>query len=311
MTTDPSSSLLIAELRASLKAAILRSERGEARRLLSQLLALSPDDAAAKRNLDALLKKVRSDLDQVLAKAGNIRQRMLDGVPLSKVQAEFDEAMPSWRAFVDDFEALELVKHGLPAHEDPWVKKQLALIQTKVDRAEISEALELWDELGKPGAAASGMLTQTLSSLEELADRLEAGQWDKAKKCLKEVRDLYDQDEGHDLPQLLDRYLGRNESRIRWFTLLAEAERESEPDKNQRQRHLEALIKVRDEIQLATSWFKDDEVFESRLEKEITRLSGSSPPGGTEGSVATRAFVIVGLLIVVILFLAWFYHSRG
>lgn len=305
MTPEPSSSPLIGELRARLRAALLRSERGEARRLLSQLLSLLPDDATARRNLEALLKKARTDLDRVLEEAGDIRQRLLDGLPLKSIQAELDEGMPSWRAFEEDFEALELVKHGLPAHQDPWVKKQLVELQAKLDRAEVREVLELWEELGKPMAAASGMLTQTLTSLEELGHHLEAGHWNKADGCLKELRELYEQDAALELPQALDRYLKRNESRVRWFTVLAQAEREADPDRMQRQRHLEALIKVRDEIQLASNWFRDGEDFESRLETEIARLSASSPSQTAEQSRTTRALIVFVLLVLTILILAW------
>ena len=288
---------------------MLRNERGEARKLLVQIISLSPDDPVARRNLTVVLKGARSELAEVLGDAGDIRQRLLGGTPLHELQNQFDLRMPSWRAFVGDFEELELVKCGLPAHEDPSLRKRLLDLEKLLSSGKIDEALEEWDELGQPVAAASGIITQVFGGLGSLEESVEHERWPQAKRALDDLKNIVKTEDDAKMNPGLERHLGRMESLIRWHQLLQEAERPASLDAKLRQKHLENLIKVRDEIQLASDWIGDKEELEQRVDAAIDRCSATVrlPPSGNGAS--TRWFLFVILILAAAVIAAWYYFG--
>ena len=283
-----------------MRADLLGRKRGEARSLLGQLVALAGDQDACD-NLKTLIDGVAMEVRNYLAAAGPIRERLITGLTLGVIQGELDGRIPHWRAFVNDIADLQLARDGLPPHEDPALKRRILGLEKKIATGAIPEAIEEWNELGRPEAAASGLFVQIVDGCTRLREQIEARNWQAATACHEEMQRLLAEGGANAYRPGLENHLGSLGSKLRWETLLEQGAKATGLGQRERSKLLVEFFESKDEIQrLAT---RDNSLGElqERIESAIGELSctaRAAPEKGNSLKVLLMLFLIILLTLV-------------
>lgn len=290
-------------LRVQVRSALLSKKKAEARGALGKLVALS-GAAADRDNLEGLIKGVGQEVGKYASKYGEIRFRLLAGVPIIAIQNELDEHVPHWRAFVNDLPELLIARDGLPAHEDPSLRKSLEELEKKLAAGSVMEVLVEWEELGEPVAAARGGFVQMVETLGELLERMNLKDWQGAEKTQNDAMALFEADETESYRSGCEVFLKSMGAKLRWEMLLKKCAERTSPEKREREDLLAELLGAKDELERLIH--KDPSLKEilARTNSAIERIEqyrDAEPDSGR----AVRILVILLLAIVLALVAAW------
>lgn len=293
-------------LRVQVRAALFSRKKAEARGALGKLVALS-GAAVDRDNLEGLIKGVGQEVGQYTSKYGEIRNRLLAGVPIMAIQNELDERVPHWRAFVNDLPELSIARDGLPAHEDPSLRKRLEELEKKLAAGSVMEVLAEWEELGEPVAAARGGFVQMVETLGELLERMDRKDWQGAEKTRNDAMGLFEADEAGSCRPGCEAFLKSTGAMLRWEMLLKKCAERTSPEKREREDLLAELLGAKDELERLIH--KDPSLKEilGRMNGAIERLEQYRELA-PESSGAVRILVILLLAIVLALVAAWLFN---
>jgi hypothetical protein len=299
----------LASLRSQVRSALLSKKKAEARGALGKLVALSGVEAD-QINLSELIKGVGREVGRYTSECGQVRDRLLAGSSLNMIQTELDAHIPHWRAFVNDLPELSIARDGLPAHEDPSLKKRLEELEKKLAAGSVMEVLAEWEELGEPVAAARGGFVQMVETLDKLLERMNQKNWQGAESIRNDAMGLVEAYEEGSYRPGCEAFLKSTGAMLRWEMLLKKCTERTSPEKHERSNLLAELLGAKDELERLIH--KDPSLKEilARTNAAIERVEqyrDAEPESGR----AVRILVILLLAIVLALVAAWLLNRQG
>jgi hypothetical protein len=296
-------------LRSQVRSALLSKKKAEARGALGKLVALSGAEAD-QINLSELIKGVGQEVGRYTSECGPVRNRLMAGSSLEMIQTELDARIPHWRAFANDLPELSITRDGLPAHEDPALRKRLEELEKKLATGSVMEVLAEWEALGEPVSAARGGFVQMVETLGELLERMDQKDWQGAEKTRNDAMGLVAADEAVSYRPGCEAFLKSTGAMFRWEILLQKSADHTSPEKRERQDLLAELLGAKDELERLIH--KDPSLKEilGRMNGAIERLE-QYRDRAPESSGAVRILVILLLAIVLALVAAWLLNRQG
>lgn len=295
----------IASLRLDARGALMARKRADARVILGRLVSMSGDADDAK-NLEVLVESVREEVSQYTRKSGDIGERLRSGIPLSAVQAELDKAISHWRAFTNDLAELAIARDGLPAHEDPELKRKLGELEKKLTEGAVHEVMSSWIEIGQPEAAAKGVFVQILNAFADLDASIQKQNWKGAKQRTTALRQLMETEDGIPFQNGCHPQISTIEDRLRWELILMKCESSTGLTGRERSRFLVELSRANNDIEFRIRENPALEEIHSRIKLAIEDMS-AAPVAVEKPTNLAKPLIAVLVLIVLILIAFWVY----
>jgi hypothetical protein len=296
-------------LRTQARSAMLSRKKAEARGILGRLVSLS-GEKSDQDNLAELIKGVEQEVGRYSSECGSVRNRLIAGSSLEMIQTELDARIPHWRAFANDLPELSITHDGLPAHEDPSLRKKLEELDKKLAAGSVMEVLAEWEALGEPVAAARGGFVQMVETLGELLKRMNRKDWPGAEKTRNDAMGLVEADEAGSYRPGCEAFLKSTGAMFRWEMLLKKSADHTFPEKREREDLLAELLGAKDELERLIRRDPSLKEILERMDGAIERLE-QYRDRAPESSGAVRILVILLLAIVLALVAAWLLNQPG